>query len=680
MADLLSLASNVDKLPGVGPKKLERMKALGIYSVLDLLYYFPIKYRDRRETVLCRSAAEDRDVLVEACLVKISERRFAARKSLTECIFKDDSCTFSVAFFNMPYVKNNLEIGETYSIFGKMKRRNGMACFVNPEYAVSGSEYDKRKIVPVYRCTQGITNRELVKLVEYVLNNVDFDCEWLSYDLRKDNRVCDIGFALKNIHFPENERDYKVAKYRLSYDELLTYQIALRLNRRLIDDDEVDASVEDVDIGCFLEKLPYELTDGQKAAISDIEKDLILQKPMNRLVQGDVGCGKTVVAETAIYKCVKAGLQAAYMAPTEIMERKHFSKIADDMSEFGFKTALLVSGMKASERRSVLSGLATGEIDIVVGTHALFTEDVEYANLGLVITDEQHRFGVNQRKSLVQKGKAVNVMVMSATPIPRTLAATVFSDMDFSIIKGKPSNRLPIITKAVDSASRMRAYASVIKELECGRQAYVVAPSIDSDDDDLTSVEKLFEELKEIFKGYRTALIHGRMTGGEKDRIMNDFAEGKIQVLVATIVIEVGIDVPNATAIVIENAERFGLAQLHQLRGRVGRSEFQSYCYLVNYSRNEKSAERIDAMVRLSDGFEISEIDFMQRGPGDIMGTMQSGHFNNRILSLCSNESLLKDTIRDAERILSDKSLVNDYTELLRRVNQLSAVDNSDII
>lgn len=680
MAKVLTFTSDVASIAGVGPKKKARLEVLDIHTVADLLEHYPVRYKDRRQAVLSSKASEDRDTLVEGVLVRKSSRPLSGRRTIVECVFKDAGGTFSAVFFSMPYIMNTLATGSTYAIFGRMKRRNGLAVWTNPEIAISGSENDLRGIQPVYRCTQGLSSKEIAKYVRTALDSLNEDIEWLDNIIIEDNKLCSREFALRNIHFPAGEKEYKYAKYRLGYDELLIYQLAIRRNRLNITSNSDDASIEAIDIAPFVNSLPFELTEGQAMALTDIERDLEDRRPMNRLVQGDVGCGKTVVAEAAIYKVAKAGFQAAFMAPTEILARQHYHKLKEELGAFGIEVRLLTSGMKTTERREILAGLADGSVDVAVGTHALIIDDVVYNNLSLVITDEQHRFGVNQRKSLVRKGRAVNVLVMSATPIPRTLAATVFGDMDFSIIRSKPASRLPIITKALDEASRGRAYSAAKAEMDKGHKVYVVAPSIDSEDGELTSVEKLYDELKKKFKGYKLALIHGRMSKADKERIMADFAEGHVQMLVATVVIEVGIDVADASLIIIENSERFGLAQLHQLRGRVGRSALQSYCYLINYSRSQTSTDRMNAMVRLQDGFEISEEDYRLRGPGDIMGTMQHGSYQSRILSLCRNENMLNAAIRDADAILNDSIIRVDLGELERRLTSRSDTDNSDII
>lgn len=677
MSKALAYYDSVNSIKGVGEKKAERLKVLGINTVADLLNHFPYKYKDKRSQVISTRATEDKDVLVVGALKRVSCRPIGGRRTLVECTFKDEGGTYSAVFFNRPYLKQQLKVGAEYTIYGRVKIRNGYRSWANPEIAELGSEQDKRGIIPVYRCTQGLTNNDFNKWIKIALDETNLDSDWIDSAILEADNICDREFAYSNIHFPTSESHYKTARFRIVYEQLLIYQLAIRLNRKDIEDDTIDSSIEDIDINPFIDKLPFNLTDGQQSCISDIEHDLIQAKTMNRLVQGDVGCGKTVVAEAAIYKCVKSGLQAAMMAPTEILARQHFERLENDFEPYEIRCRLLVSGMKAAERRAILEELENGECDVIIGTHAIIQDDVKYCNLGLVITDEQHRFGVNQRKALVHKGRGVNVCVMSATPIPRTLAATVFGDMDFSIIRNKPANRLEIITKVVDANSRERAYIAVRDELDKGHQAYIIAPSIDSEDDDMSSVEQLYEELKTKFKGYKVSLIHGRLDKVDKEAIMNDFAAGKIDLLVATVVIEVGIDVPNATIIVLENSERYGLAQMHQLRGRVGRSGNQSYCYLVNYSKSETAIDRANAMVSISDGFEISEEDYRLRGPGDIMGTMQSGNYQSAILSLCRYSEILDMAIKDAERILEEPEGTN--LDFVRNFVD-NITDNRDII
>ena len=681
MADMPALYpdDDISLIRGIGAKKKEQLEAAGITNVQDLLDYFPVRYRDRRMILNAMDAGTEKDSLVSGKLIKVQLRPLSGRRSMVECTLRDSSCIFHAVFFNMPYLKKSLSIGDEYVLFGRMRIRNGARVWTNPEMSKAGGDRDTRGIIPVYRHSAGLTDINLRKWIGSALDQTDFADDWLGKDIIEKRKLAGLGFAYRNIHFPESEKHYKAARYRLIYDRLLMYQLAVRMSRAMLEKGAADASVPEVPLDAFLDALPFELTEGQKKCVDEIMTDLSEERPMNRLVQGDVGCGKTAVAEAAIYRCAKAGMQSAMMAPTEILARQHYDKISRDLEPLGISCALLVSGMKASERRAVIDGIASGEIDVLIGTHALIQKDVLFSDLALVITDEQHRFGVAQRKTLVEKGRSVNVCVMSATPIPRTLAATVFGDMDFSIIRSMPGGRRTIITRAAGPEGRERAYGDAQKELEKGNRVYVIAPSIDSDDDDLTSVEKLFAEIRKRYPEHEAALLHGRLTGEEKAAIMDDFAEGKVQILVSTIVIEVGIDVPEATMIIIENCERFGLAQLHQLRGRVGRSDRQSYCWLINYSRSETAAARTRAMTEISDGFEISEVDYELRGPGDVMGTMQSGNYNSDVLALSRYTDILEAAVEDADAIMADPG--DTYTGYAyERMVHESAADNSNII
>lgn len=678
-----ALSDDIASLKGIGSKKKEQLAAAGIETIGDLLSYYPVKYKDRRRLVRAMDAGTDKDSLTCGRLIKVQLRPLPGGRSMTECTLRDDSCVFYAVFFNMPYLRKSLATGEEYVLFGRMRIRNGARVWTNPEFSRTGGERDIRGIFPVYRHSAGLTDINLRKWIREAIDYTDLDDDWIGSDIVEKRKLCGPRFAASNIHFPESEQHYKAARYRFIYEKLLMYQLAVRMNAASAEDSSADSSVPEQDMSVFTGGLPFELTEGQSRCISDIMADLSSRKPMNRLVQGDVGCGKTAVAEAAIYRCAKSGLQSAMMAPTGILAKQHYETISRDLSRYGIKCDLLVSGMKAAERRRAISDVADGRTDVLIGTHALIQNDVSFKDLALVITDEQHRFGVAQRKSLMKKGRGVNVCVMSATPIPRTLAATVFGDMDFSIIRSMPKDRKRIITRALTQSTRERAYTGLRQELEKGNRAYVIAPSIDNDDEDMLSVQKLYEEIKEKFPGSDTALLHGRLTGDEKTAIMNDFKDGRIQILVSTIVIEVGIDVPEATVIIIENSERFGLAQMHQLRGRVGRSSRQSYCYVINYSRSESAVARAKAMAETSDGFEISEIDYEMRGPGDVMGTMQSGTAVSDVLMLSRYTDILEAAIEDAETIMKERSTgkcLTDAEYAYEMMMRAGASDNSNII
>ena len=466
-----ALSDDISSIRGIGSKRKEQLSAAGIETIGDLLSYYPVKYKDRRHLVRAMDAGTDKDSLTCGRLIKVQLRPLSGGRSITECTLRDDSCIFYAVFFNMPYLRKNLATGEDYVLFGRMRLRNGARVWTNPEFSRAGGDRDIRGIFPVYRHSAGITDINFRKWITEALANTDLETDWIGNDIVEKRKLCGQGFALTNIHFPESEKHYKAARYRLIYEKLLMYQLAVRMNATRSEDIDADSSVPWQDMNEFYDGLPFELTDGQSKCIDEIMNDLGNRRPMNRLVQGDVGCGKTAVAEAAIFRCAKSGMQSAMMAPTGILAKQHFETISRDLAGYGIKCDLLVSGMKAAERRRVIDNVASGKTDVLIGTHALIQNDVSFNDLALVITDEQHRFGVAQRKSLMKKGRGVNVCVMSATPIPRTLAATVFGDMDFSIIRSMPKDRKKIITRALDQNTRERAYIDMKRELEKGNRA-----------------------------------------------------------------------------------------------------------------------------------------------------------------------------------------------------------------
>lgn len=625
---MLKMTDEVSKIKGIGTKKQEKLANLGIRTVEDLLNHVPVKYRDRREVLPSNRLSEtkDREQLAEGVLIRKSVRPYGNGRTLLSGIFADDSGEFRAVFFNMPFLSKNLTCGERYVLFGKIKFQKNIPIFQVPEICKPGSPKDVRGIIPVYRSTAGISSADFGKWVRYTLSNVEFPAEWLPKEAVEERKICTEEFKYRNLHFPESGVAYRVARTRYVYEILFLHQTIRRWNQYQLAESAGDSSVPEVDLRPFLSRLDFVLTEGQIHAVQDISADLSNSRPMNRLVQGDVGCGKTVVAEAAMYQVACSGGQCVFMAPTEILARQHFEKVSETFEKMGVHCVLLISALSAAEKRNVLSEIKSGSALVVIGTHAIIQDNVIFRNLQLVITDEQHRFGVNQRRILREKTNIPNVLVMSATPIPRTLQATVYGDMDFSMIRTKPNARKKIITRAISKRQRQMAYAEIQKEVEKGNRAYIVVPSIEEGEGSVASVEKVFEDAQKILKGSRIAAIHGRMKPEEKESIMTNFAEGRLDVLVATVVIEVGIDVPEATIMVIENADRFGLAQLHQLRGRVGRSNRQSYCWLVNYSQSETALERLRIMQETDDGFIISEEDYRLRGPGDIHGTMQHGN------------------------------------------------------
>lgn len=637
---MIKITDSVSKIKGIGPKKQERLKKLGIETVEDLLYHLPLRYQDRRTLRESNHLVEGKEQLASGVLVRKTISPFGKGKSLLTCTFSDDKGSFRALFFNMPFLSKHLQLGQRYTLFGKCRLKRGVMDFNTPELHRTGSEEDVRGIFPVYRCTAGITSRDLIHWVQHALDHVDLEEEWIPEEICRRRGICGMEFFFRNLHFPASQQEYRIARSRFIYEKLYLHQLGIWEMRRFLAAQTENASVPATSMEPFIDMLPFELTVGQKKAIEDVNRDLAHSAPMNRLIQGDVGCGKTVVAEAAMYQVACHGGQSVLMAPTEILARQHFKKISQDFRQLGISCELLISEMKDSGKRSVLNRIGDGTAEVVIGTHAIIQSNVTFQRLELVITDEQHRFGVAQRRSLVEKASMPNVLVMSATPIPRTMAATVYGDMDFSVIRSLPAMRKPIITRVVDRNRRTKAYAELRREIEEGHRAYVVAPSIQDGSSEMASIEAIYPELQQKLRPHRIALLHGKMTPSEKESIMTAFAQGKYAVLVATVVVEVGIDVPEATIMVIENADRFGLAQLHQLRGRVGRSHLQSYCWLVDYSGSPFAAERLQILQEHNDGFAISEEDYRLRGAGDIHGTMQHGVVGN-FMELYRYENIL---------------------------------------
>lgn len=525
-------------------------------------------------------------------------------------------------------------------------------------------------ILPVYPLTKGISQREMRTYQMQIRHMNSMVKDMLSEDMIRENNLCGIDYALENIHFPKEKHKLLEAKYRLIFDESLILQTGLMAAKENIRKGKNGIGFsKDVDVRPYIDSFQYKLTGAQLRCIDEIEKDLVSEKVMNRLIQGDVGSGKTAVAETAMYKAAKSGYQSVMMAPTEILARQHFDVISESFRKHGINTGFLSGSVKGAERKETLAKVKNGDIQVLVGTHAVIQEEVEFDNIGLVITDEQHRFGVNQRIKLKNKGKNSNILVMTATPIPRTLAMVMYGDLDVSVIDEIPPGRQKIITRNLKEDDRKKCYDFIEKQLAEGRQAYVVTPLIEkSDEIDAKSVVQIYEELRKRFKGYNTAMLHGAMKQAEKDEIMRRFYEGDIDILAATVVIEVGINVPNATVMVIENAERFGLAQLHQLRGRVGRGKYRSYCFLITGGASEQAEKRGRIMESSSDGFYIAEEDLKLRGPGEIFGTRQHGIPDLKITDMVKHIKVLNHAREEAKKILKkDPMLENEENSILRK-------------
>lgn len=689
----LTLASGVRELPGIGEARAKSLDKLGLHTAGELMGYFPRSYDDRTRITSIRDALEGESVCI-AAMVAESPKLSRIRKGLELIKVKavDDTGAMTVTFFNQNYVKDALRPGETYVFYGKVEVMGRARQMTNPVFEREGHARFTGCIMPVYPLTAGVSNNLLAGLTRRCVD----DCagqmpELLPERIRLGHQLAQCEFSYKNIHFPESWEALELARRRLIFEEFfyLTCGMALLKNRR---DQGNGVAFTYTDPGWFYEHLPFALTGAQKRAIEEAAADMATGKVMNRLVQGDVGSGKTAVAAACAYLAWKSGCQSAMMAPTEILAEQHFRSLTALMAPAGLRVGLLTGSMRAAEKKKIYAQLEAGEIDLVVGTHALLSEGVTFQRLGLVITDEQHRFGVGQRAALSAKAGDLtpHVLVMSATPIPRTLALIVYGDLDVSVINELPPGRTPIETYLVGEDKRERMYGFVRRLVGEGRQAYIVCPAVEEADPDspaaegfadLKAVTQYAKELQEkVFPELRVAFVHGKLKAKEKDAVMSAFAAGEIDVLVSTTVIEVGVDVANAALMVVENAERFGLSQLHQLRGRVGRGGHQSYCVLVTSSRNEETRARLKVLTGTTDGFKIAEEDLKLRGPGDFFGRRQHGLPQLHIADLAGDIRLLKEAQAAARELLdSDPGFrKKEHQLLLKRVRRMFA-DNPDI-
>lgn len=641
---MYSLDDSILEIKGIGEKKAKAFKKLGISSVRDLANYLPRSYEDRSAISELKSSREGEKI---NAIVEVLEaprgQRLKGRKSIVKVLVSDGTEKVYLSWFNQPYMAREISKGEKLKISGTVKLHGAMKEIPNPVYTKNLESCDKvGAIVPVYPLTEGIGNLELAKYIRHVLEGLELE-ESLPEYIRTECKLMGSLESLREIHFPKDRARFKRARITLAFEELIGLQLGLLVlkSRRESSGGYISFSKSEIE-GEFLGKLPFKLTPAQKRVSDEIECDMKRKRQMNRLVQGDVGSGKTVVGALALLRAVGNGYQGAMMAPTEILAKQHFKSLSSMMEGLGIRLGLLVSNMKASEKKALLEEVKSGDIDILVGTHAIIEDYLEFKKLGLVITDEQHRFGVNQRAKFSGKGDSPDVLVMTATPIPRTLALMLYGDLDISIIDGLPPGRKEIKTYARRADSRDQVYSFVKKNLSEGRQAYVVCPLVeDSEILDARSVESVHRELSEKLGEFKVALLHGKLKADEKDRIMQDFKAGETDLLVSTTVIEVGVDVPNSNTMVIENSERFGLSQLHQLRGRVGRGKHQSYCILINEGKGQVAKERARIMEDTCDGFLISEKDLELRGPGEFFGIKQHGLPELRVAKLPRDIAIL---------------------------------------
>ncbi len=672
-----SMLRSVRYLKGVGEKRAELFEKLDVYSVFDLISYFPRGYEDRSTVKKISQTQPGESVCVKAVVSSpVVSRRVRKGLEVAHVKVADETGSMTITFFNQKYLRDSLKEGNTYVFYGKVDGNLLKRDMINPVFDDADSFGGRvGRIVPIYPLTAGLTQGIIRKCVNAAMAEYVRDLsDPLPQEMREKYKLAHTRFAYENIHNPEDFKTLATAKQRIVFEELFMFSIGMMLlkGRR---DDARGCKFSRVDIEPLNSKLPFSLTGAQRRAVDEAIGDMCSEKTMNRLVQGDVGSGKTVVAAICAYVAEKNGYQTAVMAPTEILAEQHLQSFRQFFSGNEVRIELLVGSMTAAKKRDVKDRLAKGDIDIIIGTHALLTDDVEFSKLGLVVTDEQHRFGVRQRSSLLAKGESPNLLVMSATPIPRTLALILYGDLELSVIDELPPGRMPVDTFAVDSGKRERAYGFVRKHLEEGRQAYIVCPLVEENSElDLKAAEELAEDLKNnALRGYRIELLHGRMKAKDKERIMREFAAGEINALVSTTVIEVGVNVPNTTVMVVENAERFGLSQLHQLRGRVGRGKHKSYCILFSDNRTELVRQRLKVMCSTNDGFVISEEDLRLRGPGDFFGTRQHGAPELKVADMAMDSRLLKLAQQEARGILDNDPKLEkvENAELLKRVQAL---------
>ena len=648
------------ELKGVGEKTEKLFQKIGITTAEELLRYYPRTYDIYEEPVEIASAEEDKTVSIRATITTgIYINQIRNLQVLTTTV-ADASGRLPVAWFNAPYLRGTLKKGSVFILRGKIIRKKGRPQMEHPEiFTPAAYEEIIHSMQPVYGLTKGLSNKMITKLVHQILDTRPLHGEYLPEEIRERYQLADANYAIRTIHFPKNMQELLTARKRLVFDEFLLFVLAIQLLKEKTEEAPNTFPMKPVwTTEEIIEGLPYDLTGAQKNVWHEIERDLSGHKLMSRLVQGDVGSGKTVIAFLAMVLSAENGFQSALMVPTEVLANQHyedFLRLMEEQNIASCHPVLLTGSTTARQKREIYQKIADGEVNVIIGTHALIQEKVEYKNLGLVITDEQHRFGVRQREALTTRGNPPHVLVMSATPIPRTLAIILYGDLDISIIDELPAKRLPIKNCVIGTSYRPKAYSFIEKQVQMGRQAYVICPMVEESEGlEAENVTDYARKLQEILPGeIKVEILHGKMKPKEKNRIMEAFASGEIQVLVSTTVVEVGVNVPNATVMMVENAERFGLAQLHQLRGRVGRGEHQSYCIFIQGNNEENTSKRLKILNESNDGFYIAGEDLKLRGPGDLFGIRQSGLMEFKIGDIYNDAGILKNASEAAGEILA---------------------------
>ncbi len=642
----MNIKDKVENLKGVGPKTSGLFEKLNINTIDELLRFYPRNYLTYEKTCDIENATAGERVAIKATINTYVDIKKIRKLTLVTCMVKDSTGQVKLVWYNSPFLKQVFHIGQTYIFVGNLTIRNNQYTMEHPEYyTVEQYENMKMTMQPIYPLTMGLSNKTVTKSVKAALPLVDEIEDNIPQSIIDKYSLMPLSSAIKGVHFPENFESMLECRNRLVFDEFFMFLVKMALIREHTVKESNNFVINDfTETDRFISNMPFELTKGQKTAVEDIRKDLAGLTVMNRLIQGDVGSGKTAVAEIAILSTVKNGYQAAFMAPTEVLAKQHYDNLIRDYKDYDVSVELLVGSTKLSEKRRIYEKLLNGDIDVLVGTHALIQDKVVYNNLALVITDEQHRFGVRQREKLSKKGKEPHVLVMSATPIPRTLAIIMYGDLDISIIKDMPANRKPIKNCVVGPKYRPTAYKFMKEQIDEGHQIYIICPMVEASENvEAENVIEYQERLKDYFSPeINITYLHGKMSADEKNEIMENFIEKKIDILISTTVIEVGINNPNATVMMIENAERFGLAQLHQLRGRVGRGDFQSYCIMLCSSDNKDALKRLDILNKSNDGFFIANEDLKLRGPGDFFGVRQSGEMLFMLGDIYNNADILK--------------------------------------
>ncbi len=710
---MLTLSTNVTEIKGVGKTRALQLAKLGIYTVRDLIYYFPRSYENRADVRLLGECDTER---THAYLLTVSNdvSSVMIKKGMTISKFKafDDSGTCEIVFFNSPFIKDIFHKGSTFRFYGKLSfSKARRLTMTSPKYEAFITKNELPSFVPIYSLTDGMTGKFLDKLITAVVNEVvPHIQDPLPEYIRVALNIPTLAFALKNIHSPIDSKTAEISARRLAFDEMLYFALGISMSTHS-KNQSIGLKFCKCDIKPLVNKLPYELTNDQKRVINDIYNDTVLKcdksdsPPMSRIVIGDVGSGKTICAIAAMFIASKSGYQSALMVPTEILANQHFKDISDIFDDLGIRSAVLTASTKSSARKELEKCIADGSIDVIIGTHALLSDKLSFHNLGLIVTDEQHRFGVAQRASLKNKERRAHMLVMSATPIPRTLALALYGDLDISRICEMPKGRSPVDTFLVTESYRTRINNFISSQVKDGGQCYIICPAIEpTERDGIVSADKLFaeqgqhgydeiknvteytEELKKSLPHLRISSVHGKMKASERDEIINRFANAEIDVLVSTTVIEVGINVPNANLMIIENADRYGLSQLHQIRGRVGRGSRKSYCILISDSKGERAVRRLEVLRDTHDGFEIAEKDLLLRGPGEFFSSnksyniRQSGGLEFKMASICNDEGLMSQSFETAHKILnSDPELEMEEHRLLKREVSFFVCDSSTI-